>query len=133
MYEVFRDWSATAPEKFNETDCRRTWDSIADDKENPISLGTLIWLAKQYENAPNEMFAPPETLDKMAVQAAQFIDSLYLPGEHFELTLKAMLNDKGKYVPLRSESLLEEHTETEQRQENLEKIKQMISSCPHGA
>ena len=28
-YEVFRDWSATAPEKFNETDCRRTWNSIA--------------------------------------------------------------------------------------------------------
>lgn len=79
------------------------------------------------------MFPPPETLDKMAVQAAQFIDLLFLPGEHFELTLKATRNDKGKYVPLRSESLLVEHTETEQRQENLEKIKQMISSCPHGA
>ena len=133
MYEVFRDWSATAPEKFNEADCRRTWDSITDDKENRISLGTLKWLAKKYENTPNEMFPPPETLDKMAVQAAQFIDLLFLPGEHFELTLKAMRNDKGKYFPLRSESLLEEHAETEQRQENLEKIKQMISSCPHGA
>ena len=133
MYEVFHDWSATAPEKFNEADCRRTWDSITDDKENHISLGTLIWLAKHYENAPNGMFPPPETLDKMAIQAAQFIDSLFLPGEHFELTLKATRNDKGKYIPLRSESLLEEHTETEQRQENLEKIKQMISSCPHGA
>ena len=57
-YEVFREWSATAPGKFDENECRRQWENISDDKENLISLGTLRWLAGQ-NGSPFEMLPPP--------------------------------------------------------------------------
>ena len=44
-YEVFRDWSAKAPERFDEEACRRTWDSIGQDHDTKVSMGTLRWMA----------------------------------------------------------------------------------------
>ena len=58
-YEVFRDWSATAPGKFDENECRRQWENISDEKENLISLGTLKWLARQNGSPLFEMLSPP--------------------------------------------------------------------------
>ena len=58
-YEVFREWSATAPGKFDENECRRQWENISDEKENLISLGTLKWLAGQNGSLLSEMFPPP--------------------------------------------------------------------------
>ena len=58
-YEVFRDWSATAPGKFDENECRRQWENISDEKENLISLGTLKWLAEQNGSPLFEMLSPP--------------------------------------------------------------------------
>ena len=58
-YEIFREWSATAPGKFDENECRRQWENISDDKENLISLGTLKWLARQNGSLLSEMLPPP--------------------------------------------------------------------------
>ena len=76
-YEVFRDWSAKAPMRFDEDSCRKTWDSIEDDHDNMVSLGTLRWMAEK-------SFLPePTTTEEMAEQAYDFISTLFRPGEHF--------------------------------------------------
>jgi len=81
-YEVFRDWSARAPERFDEDVCERTWDSIGDDHDGKVSLGTLRWMAEK-------SFLPePKTADEMAEQTLDFISTMFRPGEHFELVLK---------------------------------------------
>ena len=128
MYEVFRDWSATAPEKFNETDCRRTWNSIADDKENPISLGTLKWLAKQQEPAPGEMFAVPQDEVELAGQTLTFLSSNFKAGESFELVTQTRdINERC--VPCRSKENLFSCTNTE----DMIKLLSLLADCKSGA
>jgi Family of unknown function (DUF5906)/Primase C terminal 2 (PriCT-2) len=45
-YELWTAWSKKS-DKFDEADQRRTWDSFRSDRENGITIGTLIHLAKQ--------------------------------------------------------------------------------------
>ena len=112
-YEVFRDWSAKAPKRFDEDACRRTWDSIGEDHDAKVSMGTLRWMANQ------TILPEPETLQEMAEQAAAFIDSMFLPGENFELVVNSWKNDKGKFLPIRRKETIFQHGETEQTSENL--------------
>ena len=76
-YEVFRDWSAKAPKRFDEDSCRKTWNSIEDDHDNMVSLGTLHWMAEK------SILPEPTTTEVMAKQAYDFISTLFRPGEHF--------------------------------------------------
>ena len=46
-YEIFREWSAKAPKRFDEDACRRTWDSIGENHDAKVSMGTLHWMAGQ--------------------------------------------------------------------------------------
>jgi len=111
-YEVFRDWSAQAPKRFNEADCKKTWDSIGEDHAAKVSMGTLRWMAGQscspeppgqeriHESAEKSILPEPESVDEMAEQALDFISTLFRPGKHFELVLKRGFKD-GKYFPYR--------------------------------
>src|SRR5262245_22279342 len=45
-YELWTEWSKRS-NKFDEADQQRTWDSFKADRENGITIGTLIHLAKQ--------------------------------------------------------------------------------------
>ena len=112
-YAVFRDWSAKAPKRFDEDSCRKTWDSIEDDHDSMVSLGTLRWMAEK-------SFLPePTTAKEMAEQAATFIDSMFLPGDNFELVVNSRQNEKGKFLPIRRKETIFQHGETEQTSENL--------------
>ncbi len=46
-YDNFKEWSATAPDRFSEAECKRTWEAVAEDTDNKIGLGTLLWLADE--------------------------------------------------------------------------------------
>jgi hypothetical protein len=117
-YEVFRDWSAKAPNQFNEDDCRKTWDSIEDDHVIMVSLGTLHWMAEK-------SFLPePTTTEEMAEQAYDFISTLFRPGEHFELVLKRGYKD-GKYFPYRCRETIFQF-DSEGKSEFLSQLKEMI-------
>ena len=127
-YEIFRDWSAKAPKRFDEDACRKTWESIGEDHDGKVSMGTLHWMAgqscspeqeridesaeksilsvpvsvvKTSETSETSPLPEPESVDEMAEQAYEFISSLFRPGEHFELVLKRGCKD-GKYFPSRS-------------------------------
>jgi hypothetical protein len=45
-YELWTEWSKRSA-KFDEADQRKTWESFKSDRENGITIGTLIHLAKQ--------------------------------------------------------------------------------------
>ena len=126
-YEVFRDWSATAPNRFDEDACERTWNSIGEDHEAKVSMGTLRWMAgqscapeqecidkiaeksiisvpesvvKTSETSETSSLPEPEGVEEMAEQALDFISSLFRSGEHFELVLKRGGKD-GRFFPYR--------------------------------
>ena len=129
-YKVFRDWSAQAPDRFDEEVCRKTWDSISEDHATKVSMGTLRWMAGQSclpeppgqetpEETAEQLITPelesavktsktselaslpePDNVDEMAEQALDFIGTLFRPGEHFELVLKRGCKNE-KYFPYR--------------------------------
>ena len=68
-YEVFRNWSALAQSRFDEAACERTWNSIGEDHDAKISMGTLRWMAEK------SILTEPRTTDEMAEQALDFIDN----------------------------------------------------------
>ena len=43
-WPVFNDWSSTAPDRYDATDCRRTWDSLQSDGK--ATWGTLVHHAR---------------------------------------------------------------------------------------
>lgn len=88
-------------------------------------------LAKQQENAPNEMLPAPETPEDMALQAAQFIDLLFLPGEHFEL-ITMVHDDGGRKRPMRSRENMWMQT-AESTDETFGILKELIQTTPDGA
>ena len=161
-YEVFRDWSAKAPKRFDEAACRRTWDSIGEDHAAKVSMGTLRWMAGQScspeqerldesaeknilpvpesvvktsemsETSETSPLPEPEGVDEMAEQAAIFIDSMFLPGENFELVMNSRQNEKGKFIPIRSKENVCRHDATELTSENLTTLKTVAGQATHG-
>ena len=53
-WDVFKDWSADAPNRYNAADCRRTWDSLKPD--GGVTWGTLVHRARSAGWEP-----PPDT------------------------------------------------------------------------
>ena len=47
-YEVFRRWSATSSEKYDEAACERTWNGAADPTKPAVTLATLQQYANRY-------------------------------------------------------------------------------------
>ena len=125
-YETFRDWSAKAPERFDEEACRRTWDSIGEEHDAKVSMGTLRWMAGK------SILTEPQTPDEMAEQAAIFIDSMFLPGENFELVVTSRSNEKGKFIPVRSRENVCRHDATELTSETLTTLKTIAEQATHG-
>ena len=162
-YEVFRDWSAKAPKRFDEAACERTWNSIEEDHAAKVSMGTLRWMAGQScspeqerldesaeknilpvpesvvktsepsEPSETSPLPEPETTDEMAEQAALFIDNMFLSGESFELVVNARQNEKGKFIPLRSKENVCRHDATELTPKNLATLKEIAEPAQHGA
>ena len=150
-YEVFRDWSAKAPKRFDEDACRRTWDSIGEDHDAKVSMGTLRWMAgqscspeqerldesaeknilpvpesvvKTFETSETSPLPEPETTDEMAEQALEFISSLFRSGEHFELVVKRGCKD-GRYFPFRCRENICQF-DSEGKSEFLSQLKEII-------
>ena len=69
--------------------------------------------------AEKSFLTEPTTTKEMAEQAAAFIDSMFLPGENFELVVNSRQNEKGKFFPIRRKGTIFQHGETEQTSENL--------------
>lgn len=159
-YKVFRDWSAQAPDRFDEEVCRKTWDSISEDHATKVSMGTLRWMADQScspeppgqetpEETAEQLIPPepesavktsktselaslpePQSLDEMAEQALDFIGTLFRPGEHFELVLKRGCKD-DKCFPLRSRENIC-CCDPERRSEDLSWLKDRIETLSPG-
>lgn len=125
--EEFLAWSQKAPEKYDERDAERVWEDAG--KDGSVTLGTLIYLAEKYSSpaqTPETSLPEPQDMDEMALQCADFIETIFQPGEAFELVLGTKTID-GRSVPDRSGKgccLVRESAEN--TAENLEKIKQMI-------
>ena len=162
-YEVFRNWSAKAPKRFDEAACERTWNSIGEDHAAKVSMGTLRWMAGQScspeqerldesagknilpvpesvvktsemsETSETSPLPEPEGVDEMAEQAASFIDNMFLPGESFELVVDARQNEKGKFIPVRSKENVCRHDATELTPKNLTTLKEIAEPAQHGA
>ena len=107
-YEVFRRWSATSPEKFDEAACERTWNGAADPTKPAVTLATLQLYANKYsgvEQERPEMLPPPETIEEMTNQTIEFLDMFFKPGESFELVSKTW-NQDGRTIPSRPGTLI---------------------------
>ena len=105
-FEEFDHWSQTAPDKYDGTTAEQVWDDAAAYGKPEITLGTLRFIAAQYNGiivpAPQEMLPPPETEEEQATQIAEFWTTMFRSGESFELVTKVGGNDKGRAVPCRS-------------------------------
>ena len=105
-FEEFDHWSQTAPDKYDGTTAEQVWDDAAAYGKPEITLGTLRFIAAQYNGtivpAPQEMLPPPETEEEQATQIAEFWTTMFRSGESFELVTKVGVNDKGRAVPCRS-------------------------------
>ena len=89
-------------------------------------MGTLRWMAGK------SILTEPKTPDEMAEQAAIFIDSMFLPGEKFELVVNSRANEKGKFIPVRSRENVCRHDATELTSETLTTLKTVAEQATHG-
>ena len=109
-FEEFDSWSQAAPDKYDGTVAEQVWDDVAADDKPEITLGTLRFIATQYNGAivpaPQEMLPPPETESEQATQIAEFCAMMFHQGESFEVVTQIGSNAKGKKYPLRSSDLL---------------------------
>ena len=105
-FEEFDHWSQTAPDKYDGTTAEQVWDDVAAYGKPKITLGTLRFIAAQYNGtivpAPQEMLPPPETEEEQATQIAEFWTTMFRSGESFELVTKVGVNAKGRAIPRRS-------------------------------
>ena len=105
-FEEFDHWSQTAPDKYDGTVAEQVWDDVAADDKPEITLGTLRFIATQYNGAivpaPQEMLPPPETESEQATQIAEFCAMMFHQREFFEVVTQIGSNAKGKKYPLRS-------------------------------
>ena len=105
-FEDFDRWSQTAPDKYDGTTAEQVWDSVAAYGKSEVTLGTLRFIAAQYNGttvpAPQEMLPRPSSEDELQKQAAEFLRMVFHPGESFECVFQAGTNAKGKMFPLRS-------------------------------
>lgn len=103
-YEVFRDWSSTS-DKFDEDECERKWEALPDDPRCGIStirryagveIGEYL---PHFVKPPADVLLPPTSDDERVRQAAEFICTLFKPGEFLELCGAMTL--KGRVIPKR--------------------------------
>lgn len=84
-FDVFRDWSATCPEKFDEDDCRKKWGELPDDPR--AGLPTLRKWAEEggiFTPAPEQMLEPPVTKKDQIRQGAEYLLSRFAGGKSVE-------------------------------------------------
>ena len=132
-FKEFDLWSQTAPDKYDGTVAEQVWDDVAADDKPEITLGTLRFIAAQYNGtivpAPQEMLPPPETEEEQAVQIAEFWTIMFRSGESFELVTKVGVGDKGRVVPRRSADqifILSDFA-------NIDECLRVVQSCRKGA
>ena len=90
-YELFRAWSASSEEKYDEQSCERLWESVGNCEKNIITTGTLKYLAKMHgfnnlQTSCNEIPSElplPENKEEMILQTTQFIATLFGDNDHF--------------------------------------------------
>ena len=131
-YEVFRRWSATSSEKYDEAACERTWNGAADPTKPAVTLATLQQYANRYsgvEQVRLEMLPPPETMEEMTNQTLEFLDMFFKPGESFELVSKTW-NQDGRTIPSRPGTLI---TMPESYMQLYSQIYSEIARCNDGA
>lgn len=89
-YEIFRSWSASSEEMYDEQSCERLWESVGNCEKNIITIGTLKYLAKMhgFNNLQTSCEIPselplPENKEEMILQTTQFIATLFGGNDHF--------------------------------------------------
>ena len=132
-FEEFDHWSQTAPDKYDGTTAEQVWDDAAAYGKPEITLGTLRFIAAQYNGtivpAPQEMLPPPETEEEQATQIAEFWTTMFRSGESFELVTKVGVNDKGRAVPCRSADQILTLSDFA----NIDECLRVVQSCRKGA
>ena len=122
-FKVFDQWSQTAPDKYDAEVCERVWADVGVDGKRPITIGTLCYIAAQYNGviipAPPEMLLPP-AIDERPRQIAEFLELMFRQGESYELVTTFFINGKGKKCPDRSKSVIAPRDESELTDENQE-------------
>ena len=136
-FEEFDLWSQTAPDKYDGTTAEQVWDDAAAYGKPEITLGTLRFIAAQYNGtivpAPQEMLPPPESEEEQATQIAEFLETMFCPGESYELVSEVMINGNGKKIPCRSTPEIIVREESEFSAESIANITTFVSSCSDGA
>lgn len=141
-YELFRAWSASSEEKYDEQSCERLWESVGNCEKNIITIGTLKYLAKMHgfnnlQTSCNEIPSElplPEKKEEMILQTTQFIATLFGDNDHFELVTKTGTNNNGKLFPLRSkDNLWKVPGSLEEWRILEEKLSALIDSSTQGA
>ena len=99
-FKVFDQWSQTAPDKYDAEVCERVWADVGVDGKRPITIGTLCYIAAQYNGviipAPPEMLLPP-AIDERPRQIAEFLELMFRQGESYELVTTFFINGNGLY------------------------------------
>ena len=153
-YEIFRKWSMTAPEKFNEADCIRVWQDAAADNAEPVTIASLIKFSKEYPEknhllataskitsevlccgfipAPDAMLPVPETDEERSKQACEFLFSAFREGECFELVTRARKGKNGHFFPARSKNSIMEDFHSLPKEERIKRLRKCISSSQSG-
>ena len=132
-FEEFDLWSQTAPDKYDGTTAEHVWDDAAAYGKPEITLGTLRFIAAQYNGtivpAPQEMLPPPESEEEQATQIAEFWTTMFRSGESFELVTKVGVNAKGRAVPRRSADQILTLGDFA----NIDECLRVVQSCHKGA
>ena len=132
-FEEFDSWCQTAPDKYDGTVAEQVWDDVAAKDKPEITLGTLHFIAAQYNGtivpAPQEMLPPPETEEEQATQIAEFWTTMFRSGESFELVTKVGVNAKGRAVPRRSADQILTLSDFA----NIDECLRVVQSCHKGA
>ena len=132
-FEEFDRWSQTAPDKYDGTTAEQVWDDVAAYGKPEITLGTLRFIAAQYNGtivpAPQEMLPPPETEEEQATQIAEFWTTMFRSGESFELVTKVGFGDKGRTFPWRSSDQIFTLNDFA----NIDECLRVVQSCHKGA
>ena len=132
-FEEFDHWSQTAPDKYDGTTAEQVWDDAAAYGKPEITLGTLRFIAAQYNGtivpAPQEMLPPPETEEEQATQIAEFWTTMFRSGESFELVTKVGFGDKGRTFPWRSADQIFTLNDFA----NIDECLRVVQSCHKGA
>ena len=105
-FEVFDQWSQTAPDKYDADKAKQVWGDVGADDKPEITHRTLHFIADRYNGtvvpAPFEMLPQPKTEQEQAMQMDKFLELMFRSGESFELVTESAVNDKGKRYPKRS-------------------------------